>query len=61
MVRQAHHERRGAGRGAADYALLRFEVSGLRGGHSGIDIHLGRGNAIKLLAKRCAICPRTPT
>ncbi|MDD2685120.1 MAG: aminoacyl-histidine dipeptidase [Gallionella sp.] len=35
----------------ADYALLRFDVSGLRGGHSGIDIHLGRGNAIKLLAE----------
>jgi dipeptidase D len=33
------------------YALVRFEVSGLRGGHSGIDIHLGRGNAIKLLAE----------
>ena len=33
------------------HALLRFEVSGLRGGHSGIDIHLGRGNAIKLLAE----------
>jgi dipeptidase D len=33
------------------YALLRFDVSGLRGGHSGIDIHLGRGNAIKLLAE----------
>jgi dipeptidase D len=35
----------------ADYALVRFDVSGLRGGHSGIDIHLGRGNAIKLLAE----------
>jgi len=34
-----------------DYALLRFSVSGLRGGHSGIDIHLGRGNAIKLLTE----------
>jgi len=34
-----------------DYALVRFEVGGLRGGHSGIDIHLGRGNAIKLLAE----------
>ena len=33
------------------YALVRFDVSGLRGGHSGIDIHLGRGNAIKLLAE----------
>lgn len=35
----------------AGYALVRFEVSGLRGGHSGIDIHLGRGNAIKLMAE----------
>ncbi len=34
-----------------DYVALRFDVSGLRGGHSGIDIHLGRGNAIKLLAE----------
>ncbi len=34
-----------------DMAILRFDVSGLRGGHSGIDIHLGRGNAIKLLAE----------
>ena len=35
----------------ADYAAVRFEVSGLRGGHSGIDIHRVRGNAIKLLAE----------
>jgi len=35
----------------ADYALVRFDVSGLRGGHSGIDIHLGRGNALKLMAE----------
>ncbi len=34
-----------------DYEIVRFEVAGLRGGHSGIDIHLGRGNAIKLLAE----------
>ncbi|MDP1997861.1 MAG: beta-Ala-His dipeptidase [Gallionella sp.] len=34
-----------------DSVVLQFEVSGLRGGHSGIDIHLGRGNAIKLLAE----------
>ena len=33
------------------YALIRMEVSGLSGGHSGIDIHLGRGNALKLLAE----------
>ncbi|MDD2913916.1 MAG: aminoacyl-histidine dipeptidase [Gallionella sp.] len=41
----------GGGDMLADYALLRFDVSGLRGGHSGMDIHLGRGNAIKLLAE----------
>lgn len=34
-----------------DYAVLRFDVSGLCGGHSGIDIQLGRGNAIKLMAE----------
>jgi dipeptidase D len=34
-----------------NYSLVRLEVTGLRGGHSGIDIHLGRGNAIKLLAE----------
>jgi dipeptidase D len=33
------------------YEICRIDVSGLRGGHSGIDIHLGRGNAIKLLAE----------
>lgn len=33
------------------YVILRMEVAGLRGGHSGIDISLGRGNAIKLLAE----------
>jgi dipeptidase D len=35
----------------ADYTAVRFDVGGLRGGHSGIDIHLVRGNAIKLLAE----------
>ena len=35
----------------AGYELVQFEVAGLRGGHSGIDIHLGRGNSIKLLAE----------
>ena len=34
-----------------DHAIVRFDVSGLRGGHSGIDIHLVRGNAIKLLVE----------
>lgn len=29
--------------------LLELHLSGLRGGHSGIDIHEGRGNAVKIL------------
>lgn len=36
---------------AADHATWQVGVTGLRGGHSGIDIHLGRGNAIRLLAQ----------
>lgn len=31
--------------------LYRLKIFGLRGGHSGIDINQGRGNAIKLLAR----------
>ncbi len=34
-----------AGTGSA----WRIKVSGLRGGHSGVDIHLGRGNALKIM------------
>jgi len=34
-----------------DYNFFRIDVKGLRGGHSGCDIHLGRGNAIKILAR----------
>ncbi len=30
---------------------LRIRLHGLRGGHSGVDIHLQRGNAVKLLAR----------
>lgn len=30
---------------------IEIKVSGLRGGHSGGDIHLGRGNAVKILAR----------
>jgi dipeptidase D len=33
------------------YVVRRLGVSGLVGGHSGIDIHLGRGNANKLLVR----------
>jgi dipeptidase D len=35
----------------AGWQALRVAVSGLRGGHSGVDIHLQRGNAIKLLVR----------
>jgi dipeptidase D len=33
----------------AGSAALEIRVTGLRGGHSGVEIHQGRGNAIKLL------------
>jgi len=33
------------------HVVRRIELRGLRGGHSGIDIHTGRGNAIKLLVR----------
>jgi len=36
-------------RRAKGTALIEIHLSGLRGGHSGIDIHEGRGNAIKIL------------
>jgi dipeptidase D len=39
---------------AASKSLYRLKVSGLRGGHSGIDIHQGRANGIKLVARLLA-------
>ena len=36
---------------AAGKQPYRLKVSGLKGGHSGTDIHTGRGNAIRLLAQ----------
>ncbi len=38
---------RPAGKGSA----YRIKVAGLKGGHSGVDIHLGRGNAIRILGQ----------
>jgi len=35
----------------AGYQAFRVELGGLRGGHSGVDIHEERGNAIKLLVR----------
>lgn len=34
---------------SGDYKAYRITVNGLTGGHSGMDIHLGRGNANKLM------------
>jgi dipeptidase D len=34
-----------------DSVAVRIDVRGLRGGHSGVNIHEGRGNAIKLLVR----------
>ncbi len=34
----------------ADTVALALRLGGLRGGHSGIDIHRGRGNAVQLMA-----------
>lgn len=41
-------EEMNASKGLAAYDLL---VGGLKGGHSGLDIHVGRANAIKLLGR----------
>lgn len=38
----------------SDAALFKIVVGGLRGGHSGIDIHKHRGNANKLMARTLA-------
>ena len=35
----------------ADHHAARITLNGLRGGHSGVNIHEGRGNAIKLLVR----------
>jgi dipeptidase D len=44
-----------------DHAVLRVGVRGLVGGHSGMNIHEGRGNAIKLLVRAlCAVQRRWP-
>lgn len=41
------------------YALFSLSLTGLLGGHSAKAIHLGRGNAIRLLAEVCAVLTRT--
>jgi dipeptidase D len=32
-----------------NYSSLELKVAGLKGGHSGLEIHVGRGNAVKIL------------
>ncbi len=36
---------------ASGHAVLDLKLHGMRGGHSGVDIHLQRGNAVKLLTR----------
>jgi dipeptidase D len=36
---------------SAGREAFRLRVTGLRGGHSGVDIHVGRGNALKVLGR----------
>jgi dipeptidase D len=43
--------RKVAFRPASGKSPLRIKVSGLRGGHSGVDIHQGRGNALRILGE----------
>jgi len=40
----------------AGHQAYRINLSGLKGGHSGVNIHLGRGNANKLLARFLVDC-----
>jgi dipeptidase D len=45
----------------AGYTAFALRVSGLKGGHSGTEIHVGRANAIKLLARTLlALQPLAP-
>ena len=45
----------------SEWAAIRISVAGLRGGHSGININTGRGNAIKILVRLlCALEKRFP-
>ncbi|MBK8965636.1 MAG: aminoacyl-histidine dipeptidase [Lewinellaceae bacterium] len=46
---------------AGKYSAFSLRISGLKGGHSGGDIHMGRANAIKLLARTLeALQPLSP-
>lgn len=53
LTRSLHSEAMPAG-----FVVREVALTGLKGGHSGVDIHLERGNAIKLLAR--LICGAIP-
>lgn len=42
------------------WSTAQLSLTGLCGGHSGVDIHLGRGNAIKLLVRVLRELPNAP-
>jgi dipeptidase D len=44
---------------AAGSECLQMTIKGLQGGHSGVDIHIGRGNAIELLVRVIDYLSRT--
>jgi len=45
------HRRKVALKAATGNAGYRIKVAGLKGGHSGVDIHQGRGNALRILGR----------
>jgi len=45
------HRRKVALNAATGNAAYRVKVGGLKGGHSGVDIHQGRGNALRILGR----------
>lgn len=45
------HRRKVALKSPAGDAAYRIKISGLKGGHSGVDIHQGRGNALRILGR----------
>lgn len=47
----SYARRKIARRPASNATAFRIKVYGLKGGHSGVDIHLGRGNAVRILGR----------
>jgi dipeptidase D len=47
----SYSRRKIAHKAAPSGSAFRIKVYGLKGGHSGVDIHLGRGNAVRILGR----------